>query len=160
MPDEPAPTPPAPDPWTITKETPIEEVNQHLFPANVTVPGLGFELPNVLVSREGSHFTLRNGSIAPAQLVHEIENWYSFEEQKDYPMGIQRLSPLVVAGRTIPVLDENSIPTAADYLSALGKRTLWEFSSVPMPMKPGSLPSIYEKPVWRNRRVWITLPEP
>lgn len=169
MPDEPVPAPEAPvaptasalvEPFTITKDTPIEAVNAHMFPKNRVVPGLGFELPNVVVATDGNHFTFRNGSVTPAQLEHEIEDWFSFEEAKDFPMGIRRLSPFAVAGRTVPVLDDKSLPTAADYLSELGKRTLWEFSSVPMPMKPGSLPSIFERPVWKNRRVWVTLPPP
>lgn len=152
-----SPAPASPEPWTITKDTPIEEVNAHLFPEHRTVPNLSFELPNVLVSTDGQHFTLRNGG--NFQLQHEIEDWFSFEEEKDFPMGIQRVSPFIVAGRTIPVLDDKSVPTAEDYLSHLGQRTLWEFSSVPVPMKPGQLPSIYEKAVWKHRRVWIYLPE-
>lgn len=141
----------------ITKDTPLEEVNSYMFPANRTVPNLSFEIPNVLVATDGQHFTFRNGG--NFQLVHEIEDWFSFAEETDFPMEIRKVSPFIVAGRTVPVLDDKSIPTAADFLSCLGKRTLWEFSSVPVPMKPGQLPSIYEKPVFKNRRVWVTLPE-
>lgn len=166
MPDEspvaesPAPSPVVPAPpveFHITKDMPIEQVNAHLFPATKSVPNLCFEMPNVIVATDGQHFTFRNG--ANLQLEHDIEEWFSFTEEKEYPMGIQRLSPFIVAGRTLPVLDEKSIPTAADFLSCLGKRTLWQFDCVPLPMKLGSLPAIYEQAVFKCRRVWITLPE-
>lgn len=162
MPDEPSssssPAPVVvPVEFRVTKETPIEDVNAHMFPKTRTVPNLSFEIPNVLVSTDGQHFTFRNGG--NFQLEHEIEDWFSLKEETEFPMGIRRMSPFIVAGRTVPVLDDKSIPTAADFLSCLGKRTLWEFSSVPVPMKPGQLPSIYECAVWKNRRVWVTLPE-
>ncbi len=143
--------------FAITKETPIEEVNAHFFPSTKSVQGMAFELPSVVVARDGQHFTLRNG--VNAQLEHEIEEWFSFEQEKDFPLGIQRLSPLIVAGRTIAVLDEKSIPTASDYIEHLGQRVLWQFSSTQIPMTPGSLPAVFEKNVWRNRRLWVTLPE-
>ncbi len=149
---------PPPVEFHITKEMPLEEVNAHIFPKTDKVPNLCFSLPNVLVKRDGAHLTIRNGTIQPIPLEHEIENWFSFEQEKDFPMGIQRQNQIVVAGRSIPVLDEKSVPTAADYLSVLGTRVLWEFSSVPLPMKPGSLPSIYERAVFKNRRLWVTLP--
>ncbi len=153
---EPAPQPP-PVEFHITKDTPIEEVNAHIFPKTRSVPNLAFDIPNVLVAVDGQHFTFRNGN-PTAQLEHEIEEWFSFKEEKDFPMGVQRLSPFIIVGRTVPVLDEKSVPTAKDFLECLGKRTLWIFSSTPLPMKPGSLPAVYDRAVWRNRRVWITLP--
>lgn len=156
-----SPTPTPPVEFHITKDMPLEEVNAHMFPTTKSVPNLGFELPNVLVSTDGNHFTFRNGAIGKdAQLPHEIEEWFTFDEAKseDFPMAVQRLSPFIVSGRTVPVLDEKSIPTAADFLSCLGKRTLWQFDCAPIPMKPGSLTAIYEKVVFRCRRVWVTLP--
>lgn len=162
MPDEPSssssPAPAlTPAEFHITKDTTLDAVNAHMFPAPKSVPNLCFEIPNVLVAQDGQHFTFRNGS--NPQLQHEIEEWFTFTEEKDYPMGVQRLSPFIVAGRTVPVLDEKSIPTAADFLSHLGQRTLWQFDCAPMPMKPGSLTAIYEKTVFKCRRVWVYLPE-
>lgn len=150
-------TPIPPAEFHITKDTPIDAVNAHMFPATKSVPNLCFEIPNVVVATDGQHFTFRNG--ANLQLEHEIEEWFSFTQEKDFPMGIQKVSPFIVAGRTVPVLDDKSIPTAADFLSCLGKRTLWQFDCVPLPMKAGSLPAIYEKAVFKCRRVWVTLPE-
>lgn len=148
----------APVEFRVTKDTPIEEVNAHMFPATKAVPNLCFEIPNIVIATDGQHFTFRNG--ANLQLEHEIEEWFTFDQVKDedFPMSIQRLSPFIVAGRTVPVLDDKSVPTAADFLSCLGKRTLWQFDCVPLPMKPGSLPAVYEKAVFRCRRVWVTLP--
>lgn len=143
------------EPFKFTKETPIEEVTKATFP-EIRKLNLTLEVPTILMARDGEVVTLRPGGIP--QVDFEIEEWFTFEKVEDFPMGVQRLSPLKFEGRTMAVLDDKSIPTAADYLASVGKRVLWQFSSTAIPMKPGQLTEVYEKPVFRNKRVWVVLP--
>lgn len=148
-----------PEKFQITKETPLKEVNDRMFPEPKRI-SLTYQKPNVLISRGDGTVHVRNGGFE--QLEHEIEEWFSFEEDerqdRDFPMAIQRQNAVMVCGHSVPVLDETSAPTAADYLSQVGKRTLILFNRVPVPMSQGHLTAIYEKQVYRNRRVWIILP--
>ena len=140
----------------ITKDTTLEEVSAALYPLR-SINGLTFLFPTVLVSREGGNLTLRNGGNVQAE--HEIEEWLTFEQTKDYPMGVQRTSPLIFGGRTLQVLDDKSVPTAFDYMEHVGKRTLWSFSSTELPLNENNLTAIFGRPIWKNRRVWVTIPE-
>lgn len=146
-----------PEPFTVTKDTPISEVNKRTFP-EIRILKATFEVPTILLARDEDvgTVTLRPGGLS--QVEFEIEEWFSFEKVEDFPLGVQRLSPLKFEGRNMAVLDGGSIPTAADYMASVGKRVLWQFSSVEIPLRPGQLPDIYEKSVFKNRRVYVVLP--
>lgn len=144
---------------TLTKETPIEEINSRMFPEHKKIV-LTYAKPNIITARNGDQVTVRSGGME--QVEHEIEEWFSFEEDQrkdnDFPMTIQHQNAANIAGHMVSVLDENTVPTAADYLSEVGKRTLIIYNRVPVPSTPGQLTALYERQVYRNRRVWIILP--
>lgn len=118
---------------------------------------LTFAVPAVLIAQEGESFTMRRGG--RIQLEHEIVESYSFEQEKDFPMGIQRLSLFNLMGGMMRVLDEVSVPTAKDYLSMLGQRVLWKFSSTEIPSEKGQISYELQRPVFHNHRVYVVLPE-
>lgn len=118
---------------------------------------LTFFVPAVIIAKENGNVTLRPGG--KIQLEHEIVESFSFEQEVDYPMGIQRLSLFNLMGGMLRVLDDVSVPTAKDYLSLLGQRVLWKFSSTEIPMKEPQVSWHLKRPVFHNHRVYVVLPE-
>ncbi len=148
-----------PQPIEEPKLETLEDRTKRMFPEPKRQV-FTFHAPPIVVSRDGDNVTVRDKK--DVQIEHEIEEWFCFgddlPQNKDYPIKVQRLSALKFNGAMARVLDEASIPTAADYLSQVGQRTLINFSATEIPSIAPQLSFAYGKPVFHCRRIWVTLP--
>lgn len=109
---------------------------------------LTFTVPHIVKSRDADSVNLRTGK--SVQLDHKIEQWETDAKVEDvfplFPEGFAHTSLLMFGGRPIRALDENSVPTAQEYLENVGKEVVWRFTSEKV------------KDKWHNFKVTIVLP--
>ncbi len=108
--------------------------------------------PYILIKNEDSSITVHKEVLS--QQVYEVEEGYGFEEIKEEAFRIVVMQPITFGNARLNVLYENSVPTAQDYLSRVGTRTMVGFRCVQNKM----LSEQHGKPVYFTYRSFITLP--